>query len=191
MVFLSTFGTRGFHEPCCGEVAYRLPRSPVPRRGTVGDTRPLARAAHVLSEARCFLCLPRASRESPSLLHLGRAAKAGSAGSRSLLSRLAGFASSPGMRASQVGSCCRIRVCGVIKTCKVVPSSPFRREAGGLAGAGITAPPEVVLVPAWVSRLRAVAPLASLVGHCQFYPSQICSPGEILVPVQCRWLKPH
>lgn len=51
------------------------------QQGIVGDTCPLARATHALSEARSLLCLPGASRESPLLLHLGRAAKAGSAGS--------------------------------------------------------------------------------------------------------------
>lgn len=34
-------------------------------------------------------------------------------------------------------------------------------------------------------------PLASLAGYCWFYLSQIRSPGKMLVPAQCRWLKPH
>lgn len=105
---------------------------------------------------------------------------------------LAGFASqqvgrlvSPrGIRASQVGSGCRISGCGVIKTCKVFPSSPLGREAWSLGQAHGGA------------ACAAVALLAP--GHCplgftpwlQFYPSQICSPGWRQVPVQCRWLKP-
>lgn len=54
----------------------------------------------------------------------------------------------------------------MIKMCKVVPSSPFGREARSLTGAGITAPVEVVFALVWLSWLQAVAPLASLVGYC-------------------------
>lgn len=101
------------------------------------------------------------------------------------------LASSRGIQASQVGSCCWIRVCSVIKTCKVVPSSPFKRGARGLVGAGITVLVEVLFVLVWLSWLQAVVPLASLVSYYHFYPSRICSLGKILVPMQGRWLKPH
>lgn len=46
----------------------------------------------------------------------------------------------------------------MIKTCKVVPPSPFGMEACSLAGAGITAPVEVVFVLVWLFWLQAVPP---------------------------------
>lgn len=98
------------------------------------------------------------------------------------------LASPRGIRLSQVGSRCWIRGCGVIKTCKVFSSSPLGREVPGPWDISTV---EVLLVLVWLSWPQAIVPLASLLGSCQFYPSQICSPGWRQVPVQCRWLEPH
>lgn len=186
--FLSMFGTRGFHG---GPGMQRgcVPASCVEMGNCWGHVSPGKGQARLVGSAVLpFVCLvpPGKAR---CFSTLGELPRAGSAGSRSLLSRLAGLASSRGIQASQVGSCRRIRVCGVIKTCKVVPSSPFLREAGGLTGAGITALVEVVLVLVWLSWRQAVAPLASLVGYCRFYPSQICSPGKILNPCAAQMVE--
>lgn len=188
--FLSMFGTHGFHQPRCNEVVYRLPWSRVPRWGYWGHESPGKGHAHLVGSPVLPLCALMPPGKAHCFSTLGELPRLGALAA--LASQQVGrLASSRGIQASQVGSCCRIRVCSVIKTCKVVPSSPFKRGARGLPGAGITALAEVLFVLVWLFWPQAVVPLASLVGYCHFYPSQIRSLGKILVPVQGRWLKLH
>lgn len=138
-------------------------------------------------QGACFVCLvpPGKAHCSSTLGELPRLAVLAAV---LLLSRLAGSCPPRGIRASQAGSRCWVRGCGVIKTCKVFPSFPLGREGPNPWDNSTV---EVLPVLVWHSWPQAIVPLASLLGSCQFYPSQICSPGWRRVPVQCRWLKPH
>lgn len=122
----------------CGRGGYLFPRERAPGWGLVRGTCPLAWAGKDRGASSvCSVPLGK----SPSLLRLGIAAKAGSAGSPS-----AGWqpASWCGIQARQVGSRRRIGARCVIETCKAVPSPSCPQ--GELVGAGVTAA-EVLLVP--------------------------------------------